>query len=163
LTPVNIRRAMGCHSPRMFRRILVATDGSRLATRAVTAAISLANSVGARLVAFYAAPTYPLPVYGDAQLHDRSATSAYAELAARDAERVLGPVQRRAAAAGITCELVHTTSDAPWQAILTAAKAEKADLVVMASHGRRGMSALMLGSETSKVLTHSKLPVLVVR
>src|SRR5690242_3229099 len=111
----------------MFRRILVATDGSRLATRAVTAAIGLAHALGARLIAFYAAPTYPLPVYGDALLHERSAASAYAELAARDAARVLGPVQRRATAAGVACDLVEATSDAPWQAILAAAKAEHAD------------------------------------
>jgi len=147
----------------MFRNILVATDGSRLATRAVAAAIELARTVGARLVAFYAPPTYPLPVYGDTLLHERSAASAYADLAARDAARVLEPVQRRAVAAGVTCELVQATSDTPWQAILAAVKAEHADLVVMASHGRRGVSALMLGSETSRVLTHSKVPVLVVR
>jgi len=96
-------------------------------------------------------------------LHEPHAASAYAEIAARDAERVLGPAERKAAAAGVACQKLQATSDTPWQAILAAARSERADLIVMASHGRRGVAALLLGSETSKVLTHSKVPVLVVR
>ena len=147
----------------MYRRILVATDGSRLSTRAVTQALQLAKAVGAKVTAFYAPPAYPLPVYGDAGLYEPMAKKDYALVAARDAERVLGPVERKAAAAGVHCDVLQATSDTPWEAILAAAAAEKADVIVMASHGRRGMSALGLGSETNKVLTHSKIPVLVVR
>ena len=72
-------------------------------------------------------------------------------------------VARKAKAEGVACDVLHAASDAPWEAILAAARTDKADLIVMASHGRRGVSALLLGSETTKVLTHSKIPVLVVR
>jgi len=104
-----------------------------------------------------------VPVYGDAALYGANAKKQYAAAAARDAERVLEPIERRAAQAGVDCEVLQATSDSPWKAILSAARAEKADVIVMASHGRRGMAALLLGSETTKVLTHSKIPVLVVR
>jgi len=147
----------------MFKRILLATDGSRLSAKAVSAAVELARAVRATLIAFYAPPAYALPVYGDAALHEAHAARAYADVAARDAARVLGPVGRKAAAAGVPCEALQQTSDTPWQAILAAARAERADLIVMASHGRRGLSSLLIGSETSNVLTHSRIPVLVVR
>ena len=163
LTQVNPGQPVRCHTWVVYKRILVATDGSRLSTRAVTQALALAQAVGARLTAFYAAPAYPLPVYGDAVLRDPRAKRQYAELAVRDADRVLEPVACKAKAAGVACDVLHAASDAPWEAILAAAHADKADLIVMASHGRRGMSALLLGSETTKVLTHSKIPVLVVR
>ena len=147
----------------MFHRILVATDGSTLSAKAVDAAVALAHTLGARLVAFYASPAYPRPVYADAALHEASAVRAYAEVAVRDAARVLEPVTRKAAAAGVPCDPLQATSDAPWKAILAAATAERADVIVMASHGRHGLSSMVLGSETTKVLTNSKIPVLVVR
>ena len=147
----------------MYRRILLATDGSTLSGKAVTQALALAKAVGARLIAFYAPPPFPIPVYGDAGLYEAKAKKDYAAIAARDADRVLAPVERKAAQAGVACEVVQATSDTPWRAILAAARAEKADVIVMASHGRQGMAAVLLGSETTKVLTHSKIPVLVVR
>ena len=147
----------------MYRRILVATDGSTLSTRAVDHALVLAKAVGAKVTAFYAPPPFPIPVYGDATLYETKARKDYAAIAARDAERVLAPVERKAAQAGVHCDVLQATSDTPWRAILTAARTAKADVIVMASHGRRGMAAVLLGSETAKVVTHSKLPVLVVR
>jgi nucleotide-binding universal stress UspA family protein len=147
----------------MYRRILVATDGSTLSGKAVSHALQLARTTGAKLTAFYAPPAFPVPVYGDAGLYEAPAKKQYAAVAARDAERVLGPVERKAAQAGVPCDVLQATTDTPWKAILSAAGTEKADVIVMASHGRRGMAALLLGSETTKVLTHSKIPVLVVR
>ena len=147
----------------MYRRILVATDGGKLSAKAVEHAVALAKSIGATLTAFYAAAPYPLPVYGDAVLYEPRSEKAYEEMAAREAERALSPVERKAAAAGVKCTTLQATTDTPWEAILAAAHRDRADLIVMASHGRRGMSAVILGSETAKVLTHSKIPVLVVR
>lgn len=147
----------------MYRRILVATDGTALSTKAVTQALALAKAVGAKVTAFYAPPPFPIPVYGDATLYEAKARKDYAEIAARDAERVLAPVGRKAAQAGVDCDVLQATSDTPWRAILSAAHSEKADVIVMASHGRSGVAAVLLGSETTKVLTHSKIPVLVVR
>ena len=147
----------------MYRRILVPTDGSTLSGKAVAHAIGLAKSLGARITALYVAAPYPRPVYVDSVVDDPAARSEYASIAEREAQHVLGPVQRKAAVAKVTCDVVHTTGDAPWEAILDAARAHKSDVIVMASHGRRGVAALLLGSETQKVLTHARIPVVVVR
>jgi nucleotide-binding universal stress UspA family protein len=147
----------------MYRRILVATDGSELSGKAVTHAFDLARAVGAKVTAFYAPLPFPMPVYGDAGLHEARAKQEYAAIAARDAEGVLAPVQRQAAEARVACDILQAPSEAPWQAILSAAHEVQADVIVMASHGRRGVAALLLGSETTKVLTHSTIPVIVVR
>lgn len=147
----------------MYRRILVPTDGSTLSGKAVTHALALAKATGANVTAFYAAPPYPVPVYAHGVLDDAAASEQYVESAAREAQRILAPIERKAARAEVSCELLHAVSDAPWKAILDAARTRKCDVIVMASHGRRGMAALLLGSETSKVLTHAKVPVIVVR
>jgi nucleotide-binding universal stress UspA family protein len=147
----------------MYRRILVATDGSELSAKAVDHAFELARAVGAKVTAFYAPLPFPMPVYGDAGLQEVRAKQEYAAIAARDAGSVFAPIERQAARAGIACDLLHAQSEAPWQAILAAAHEVRADVIVMASHGRRGVAALLLGSETANVLTHSTLPVLVVR
>jgi len=147
----------------MYKNLLVATDGSKLSDKAVAHAISLAQSVGAKLTAFYAAPDYPLPAYADGVVYEPVSRKEYAKLAATDAEKILAGVTAKASAAGVTAATAYTIAAAPWEAILAAAKKHKCDGIVMASHGRRGVSALLLGSETQKVLTHSKLPVIVVR
>lgn len=147
----------------MYKKILVATDGSKLSAKAVTHAISLAQALGAGLTAFYASPDYPLPAYADGVVYEPVSKKEYAALAAKEAEKILESVAEKAGAAGVECDTAHTIAPAPWEAILAAAKKAKADAIVMASHGRRGVSALLLGSETQKVLTHSKLPVIVVR
>jgi nucleotide-binding universal stress UspA family protein len=87
----------------------------------------------------------------------------YAKLAAEDAQKILDAVAAKASASGVECKTTYAIAPAPWEAILAAAKKHKCDAIVMASHGRRGISAVLLGSETQKVLTHSKLPVIVVR
>jgi nucleotide-binding universal stress UspA family protein len=147
----------------MFTNILVATDGSKLSDKAVVHAISLAQALGARLTAFYAAPDFPLPAYADGVVYEPVSRKEYTKLAAEDAQKILDAVTAKAATAGLECKTAYSIAAAPWEAILAAAKKHKCDAIVMASHGRRGVSALLLGSETQKVLTHSKLPVMVVR
>jgi len=147
----------------MYKNLLVCTDGSKLSDKAVAHAIGLAQAVGAGITAFYAAPDYPLPAYADGVVYEPVSRKEYAKLASADAEKVLGAVSAKAEAAGLVCKTTYAIAAAPWEAILNAAKKQKCDAIVMASHGRRGVSALLLGSETQKVLTHSKLPVIVVR
>jgi len=147
----------------MYKNILVATDGSKLSDKALTHAIGLAQAVGAKLTVFYAAPDYPLPAYADGVVYEPVSRKEYAKLAAADAEKILDAAKGKAATAGIDASTAYTIAAAPWEAILAGAKKQKCDAIVMASHGRRGVSALLLGSETQKVLTHSKLPVIVVR
>jgi nucleotide-binding universal stress UspA family protein len=147
----------------MYKHILVATDGSKLSQKAVTHAIALAQALGAKLTVFYASPDYPLPAYADGVVYEPVSKKEYAALATQEAEKILTAIAEKAEAGGLECATVHTIAPAPWEAILAAAKKAKADAIVMASHGRRGVSALLLGSETQKVLTHSKIPVIVVR
>jgi nucleotide-binding universal stress UspA family protein len=146
----------------MYRNILVATDGSRLSAKAVTHAIALARALGATLTGFYASPDYPLPAYADGVMYDPVSPKEYAAMCKKEADRILNAVGAKAKAAGIQFTAAQAIAAAPWEAILAAARKQKCDAIVMASHGRRGVSALLLGSETQKVLTHSKLPVIVV-
>lgn len=147
----------------MYTNLLIATDGSKLSDKAVLHTIELAKKLGAKVTAFYAAPDYPEPVYSEGIMYDMMSRKEYAALAAEDAGKILGKVAKRAQAAGVECDTRHALSRAPWQAILAAARKNKCDLIVMGSHGRGGLAALLLGSETQKVLAHSKLPVLVAR
>jgi len=147
----------------MYKNLLVATDGSKLSDKALTHAISLAQAVGAKVTVFYAAPDYPLPAYADGVVYEPVSRKEYAKLAADDAKKILDAALAKSVAAGVDTASAYTIAAAPWEAILAAAKKHKADAIVMASHGRRGISAMLLGSETQKVLTHTKLPVIVVR
>jgi nucleotide-binding universal stress UspA family protein len=147
----------------MYEHLIVATDGSKLSQKAVAHAIALAQAVGAKLTAFYASPGYPTPVYAEGYPFVPPPRREYRALCAKEADKILKPASIKAQAAGLEFESVHVIADAPWEAILAAARKNKCDAIVMASHGRRGVSALLLGSETQKILTHSKLPVIVVR
>jgi len=147
----------------MYKTLLVATDGSKLSDKALAHAIGLAQAVGAALTIFYAAPDYPMPAYADGVVYEPVSRKEYAKLAAEDAQKILGTAATKAEAAGLICKTAYAIASAPWEAILAAAKKDKCDAIVMASHGRRGISAVLLGSETQKVLTLSKLPVSVVR
>jgi len=147
----------------MYKNLLVATDGSKLSDRALAHAIGLAQAVGATLTIFYAAPDYPMPAYADGVVYEPVSRKEYAKLAAEDAQKILDKAATKAEAAGLISKTTYTIASAPWEAILAAAKKHKCDAIVMASHGRRGISAVLLGSETQKVLTHTKLPVIVVR
>ena len=147
----------------MYKNLLVATDGSKLSDKAVVHALELAQALEASITAFYAAPDYPMPAYADGVIYEPVSKKEYAKLAAKDAQQILDAAAAKAKAARVECKTAFAIAAAPWEAILAAAKKNKCDAIVMASHGRRGMSALLLGSETQKVLTHSKLPVIVVR
>ena len=147
----------------MYKRILVATDGSRLSAKAVAHAISLARAVGARLVALHASPDYGYVSVSEGSIRNAPPRKEYEAAAARQAQQILDGVVKKAATAGIDCEPVHMLARAPWEAILDTARKSKADAIVMASHGRGGVTALLLGSETQKVLAHTKLPVTIVR
>ena len=147
----------------MYRNILVATDGSKLSLKAATHAIDLAKTAGSRVTGFFASPSYPLPVYADGVVFAPLSRREYATQCRAEADRILGAVAEKAKAGGVAFTAASAISSAPWEAILAAARKHKCDAIVMASHGRRGVAALVLGSETQKVLTHSKLPVLVVR
>ena len=147
----------------MYKNLLVATDGSKLSDKAVAHAVGLARAVGATITAFYAAPDYPMPAYADGVVYEPVSRREYQKLAAQDAEKILAKVVAKAKAGGVECKTAFDIAGTPWEAILAAAKKNKADAIVMASHGRRGLSAVLLGSETQKVLTHTKLPVIVVR
>jgi nucleotide-binding universal stress UspA family protein len=149
----------------MFHRILVPTDGSALSTKAADYALKLARANKARIVALHVIPMFNPSAYADgivpfAELYS---STEYQRATETYAKRMLGRVAKRAAAAKVPCEIAHTMSDAPWRAITSEAKKRGCDLIVMASHGRRGLKGLLLGSETTKVLTHSKTPVLVTR
>ena len=147
----------------MYRNVLVPTDGSRLSLKAAAHAIDLAKAIGARLTGFHASPDYPLPVYADGVVFEPLSRKEYAAECKKEADRILNAVAVKAQAAGVAFTAMSAISSSPWEAILAAARKQKCDAIVMASHGRRGVAGLVLGSETQKVLTHSKLPVLVVR
>jgi nucleotide-binding universal stress UspA family protein len=147
----------------MYSHLLVPTDGSKLSDKAVTQAIALAQALHAKISFFYASPDYPLPAYADGVVYEPVSKREYSLLAKKEADKILDRMTTKASAAGVDCASVHAIAASPWEAILAAARKSKCDVIVMASHGRSGLSAMLLGSETQKVLTHSKLPVLVVR
>ncbi len=148
----------------MFKHILVATDGHKPAAKAIAAAVALARNLGARLTGFHATEDYPVMPFPEYALAAATLTPARwkAEQAKR-AERILDKVQVAAAKAGVHCTLASSPASHPYEAIIQAAKKARCDVIVMASHGGRGIRALVLGSETNKVLTHCKIPVLVIR
>jgi nucleotide-binding universal stress UspA family protein len=147
----------------MYAQLLVPIDGSKLSEKAVAHAVALAQRIGAKITLFYASPDYPMPAYADGIVYEPITKREYAKMAQEEAVKVLDDAMKKATSAGVECTQMHVIAPAPWEAILKAAKKTKCDAIVMASHGRRGLSAVLLGSETQKVLTHSKLPVLVVR
>lgn len=147
----------------MYKHLLVATDGSKLSAKAVAHAIALAQALGGKLTAFYASPDYPTPIYAEGAGYMPMTPKEYTALCRKEADKILKPISLKAEAAGLEFNSAHVIAAAPWEAILVAARKNKCDAIVMASHGRRGVSALLLGSETQKVLTHTKLPVIVVR
>ncbi len=147
----------------MFKHILVPTDGSELSTDTIRRAVSFAKEAGARVRFFFAKPDYPVAFYGEGALIDPTTPEKFAEMAELQAREILDACEKLASAAGIACEAVSVTSEIPYEAIIAEAQEAGCDLIFMASHGRRGISGLLLGSETQKVLTHSNIPVLVYR
>jgi nucleotide-binding universal stress UspA family protein len=148
----------------MFKHILIATDGSTLSNKAVRKGAELAKSTGAAATCVTVTPDYGailsegylVPTLGVQR-------TQYQNKSDQHARKLLDSAVALAARKGVTCSVLHTVSDRPYEAIIAAAKRSKCDLILMASHSRRGLDRLLLGSETVKVLTHSTVPVLVVR
>lgn len=147
----------------MFKHILVPTDGSPLSENAVARAISFARDAGARITFFYAQPDFPMPIYGEGALIDPTTPEQFAKSAEEEAKRILDGAKSKADAAGVGADTETVVNEVPYEAIIDAAERHGCDLIFMASHGRRGIAGLLLGSETQKVLTHSGIPVLVYR
>ena len=147
----------------MYKRILVATDGSDLSNTAVGSAIELAAAIGAELVALYVVPRYPVSYF------EGGITISVEDIARTEkqwsdkGQAVVDAVQEQAKAQGVTAKAVVAQSDLVAESIMSAATKHGCDLVVMASHGRKGIKRILLGSETQHVLTHSTVPVLVLR
>jgi nucleotide-binding universal stress UspA family protein len=145
----------------MFTNILLPTDGSDLATKAVDAGIELAKRLGAKVTIVTVVEPFHVITVNAAQLEDTRAT--YERHAAEHARQVLAATAAKAEAVGVSASQLTRTGDHPAEEIIAAAGEVGADLIAMASHGRRGLSALMLGSQTAKVLSRTEIPVLVLR
>ena len=145
----------------MFQHILLPIDGSTISEKAARSGVRLAKTFGARVTAFYMKPATD----GFTAMMDgfEKTRGNHAEEAEDRSQTALTYVSRTANAAGVPCDVVSATGEVPFKEIIKVAKARKCDLVVMGSHGRRGIEAVLLGSETHKVLTHSQIPVLVYR
>ena len=140
----------------MYTHILIPTDGSELAGKAVQHGVALAKRIGAKVTILTVLP--PDMITADREVDEIRKASKQ-----KHAEEVLGAVATQTQTAGVACETIQVEHEHPYQAIINAADSKGCDLIVMASHGRRGISAIVLGSETVKVLTHCKIPVLVYR
>ena len=146
----------------MYRHILIPTDGSQLAHKAVVHGLSLAKAVGAKVTALTVEASFnPSDVPASKVNLMSAAFEEYARHAREHAASILNAVADDAQAAGVQCETVQLIQDHPYKAIVAAAKDKGCDLIVMASHGRSGIAAVVLGSVTAKVLTHTTIPVLV--
>src|SRR5262245_27748765 len=144
----------------MFKHILIATDGSEVATKAVSSGLTLAKELAARVVVMTASE--PLRATVTAETIAANFPEAYEKATKAEATRILDEVRGQALTIGVECETLHVTNF-PAEAIIETAKANACDLIVMGSHGRRGMARLLLGSQAAKVVTLSSMPVLVCR
>jgi nucleotide-binding universal stress UspA family protein len=147
----------------MFRNILVPVDGSPRSRRASLNAVRFAKEQSARITGIYVAPPYRPNVNEASIRRDFVPPHEYERRVKATADRVLRPLRKAASVAGVRCEALSAVGDYPYEEIVKAAQGRKCDLIYMASHGRRGLSLLILGSETNKVLSHCKVPVLVER
>ncbi len=147
----------------MYAHILIPTDGSKHSARAVAHGVAVAKAMGARVSGLFVVPA-PTPLVFEGSMPVAYVQpDEHAALSARAAEQYLGFIERAAQQAGVPYAGLTIDGEYPADAILQAAKQHRCDLIVMASHGRRGLAGLLLGSETQKVLTHAKIPVLVCR
>ncbi len=147
----------------MFKNILIPTDGSKLSAKAIKAGVAFAKSVNAEVIGCYVIEPFQPYYFGDYIPPDMPTPKEFERHAREAGEKYLEMIATAARAAGLKYRGAVTMADAPYQGIIDAAKKGKCDLIFMASHGRSGLSGILLGSETHKVLTHSKIPVLVYR
>jgi nucleotide-binding universal stress UspA family protein len=147
----------------MFKHLLVPTDGSPLAQVAASRAVAFAREANARITFLCVEPPYPTMYLGIGAITDGRAMREFKDAGHAVARGVLEHCEQLAQAAGVACDTLALLSEAPYEAIIEAAGRVGADVIFMASHGHRGVKAMILGSETQKVLTHSTIPVLVYR
>lgn len=147
----------------MFKHVLVPTDGSALSAETVDRAISFAQEVGAELTFLYVQPDYPVSYFGEGALVDPTTPDSFAEMTAKVANEILERSAAAARQAGVAARTATVVNDLPYEAIVDMAHKEGCDLILMTSHGHRGLANLLLGSETQKVLSHTSIPVLVYR
>lgn len=147
----------------MLKHILIATDGSRFAARGVREGLKLAQALGSAITGVCVVPPSPA-AYGERSYYAGGYTEAeYREYAERPAKKALAALAKAARRARVRCATRVVAGERPWQAILRAAHKARCQLIVMGSHGRGAVGGIILGSETSRVLAHSKIPVLVAR
>jgi nucleotide-binding universal stress UspA family protein len=147
----------------MFKNILVPTDGSKLSQKAVKAALALAKLDNAKVTALHVFPKFAGSPYGTFGPAEDVLEEAHERQARAEAEQLFAAIRKLTDAAGVAFDAVLTESNDVWKQIIATAKKRRCDVICIASHGRRGLSGVLLGSETSKVLTHSDIPVLVLR
>jgi nucleotide-binding universal stress UspA family protein len=147
----------------MFKHILVPTDGSKLSEQAITRSIEFCRENRAKMTVLHVMPEYIPPAFAEFPAAGQASFAEFMTATEETAKSVLGNAQKSAEAAGVTVETVSVRHTQPFRAIIDVAKDKSCDLIFMSSHGRKGLSALVLGSETNKVLTHSDIPVLVFR
>ena len=145
----------------MFQHILIATDGSLLSESAVAKVMDFAREVGAKVTVVTATEPFHIVSADSRQLSDTQ--QSYERHVKAEAAQYLADAERKAKALGVQCKVIQIEREHPYRAIIDTAKEAGCNLIAMASHGRRGVSALVIGSETNKVLTHSSIPVLVYR
>jgi nucleotide-binding universal stress UspA family protein len=147
----------------MYKHILVPTDGSDLSALAVKGAVGLAKALGAKITGLHVMPEFTVPSYGEFPVYGDWSEEEFIKETKQEADKLLDAVKAEAQRAGVAGEVVAVRAGQPFHSIVDVAQERGCDLIFMASHGRRGLSALLLGSEAQKVLTHSKIPVLVHR
>ena len=148
----------------MYKHILIPTDGTELARKAVEAGIDYARETGARVTFFTAMPEYEVPLASEVLAHKRVVSlEEHAQRSAEKACAILAPALERARTCGIEFGFEHALSNKPYEAIIEAARRHRCDAIYMSSHGRGALSRLLHGSQTFEVLTHSDIPTLVIR
>ncbi len=147
----------------MYKHILVPTDGSPRSKQAIESAVALAKALGARVTGLFAAPPATPILFGGALPAGYATPRENEKLIAKAADAHLAVIEKAARAAGVRCDTVRVKSDYPADAIVAEARKQRCDLIVMASHSRRGLKGLLLGSEAQKVLANAKIPVLIHR
>ena len=147
----------------MFKHILIPTDGSDLSRKAIKKGIEFAKTIKARITAVHVVPQFRVIANETFISLSPEAKKRFEEESLRRARKLLDSIVQQAKAQGVRCTAVAEANDLPYQQIIVTAKSNKCDLILMASHGRRGIASILLGSETAKVLTHSTIPVLVIR
>ena len=147
----------------MYAHLLVPNDGSELSRQAVESAVALARSLNARVSFLYIQPDFPLPLAGEGAMMVPESREEFARSTQEQSRRILAESEEIARKAGVASQSHTTVSDIPYEVIINTANTEGCDLIFMASHGRKGLAGLLIGSETHKVLTHCRIPVLVFR